>query len=208
MSDPIPCFATHYHLLNRQPFLSLSDLDGNAEHPVFLEMLSKHRDDPGYRRRYGKEYLQTRRRCEEKLRGLFESRGGVPQRRSPYYLVLGESDWFLNLNQGHRALQIPLAELSPQTTSVTFPDSFLAMTAMNKPYYERVFLLNEVAEVVEEYGYRNEPSPADYARYWEGAFEHYIEIQVWEDDVIEPYRKQWQLMQAGARAGVSAALAP
>jgi hypothetical protein len=200
----IPTFATHYHLSNRQPFLSLSDLEGDSEHSVFQELLAKHRHDPSYRRRYGQGYLKTRRLCEDKLRCLFQARGGLPQRRHPYYLVLGESDWFLNLNDGHRSLKIPLAELPPRTTSITFPDSFLAMTAANKPYYEKVFLLEELAEVVEEYGYRNAPSPAEYDRYWEGDFEHYIEIQVWDDGVVEPYRRQWRCQQTGACDGVPA----
>jgi hypothetical protein len=95
----IPTFATHYHLSNRQPFLSLSDLDGDSEHSVFQEMLTMHRHDLSYRRRYGQGYLKTRRLCEDKLRCLFQARGGLPQRRHPYYLVLGESDWFLNLNR-------------------------------------------------------------------------------------------------------------
>ena len=164
-------------------------------------MLTKHRNDPSYRRCYGQGYLKTRNLCEDKLRGLFQARGGLPQLRHPYYLVLGESDWFLNLNEGHRALTIPLAELSPQTTSITFPDSFLAMTAANKPYYEKVFLLEELAEVVEEYGYRNAPSPADYDRYWEDDFEHYIEVQVWEDPVMEPYRRQWRCQQPAGGDG-------
>jgi len=85
-----PAFATHYHLSNRQPFLSLSDLEGDSEHPVFQEMLTRHKHDPGYRRRFGQGYLKTRRLCEDKLRRLFQARGGLPKRGHPYYLVLGE----------------------------------------------------------------------------------------------------------------------
>jgi len=186
--DMIPDFATHYYLSGKRPFLSLSDLDGDAEHPIFREMLNKHKNDHGYRRRYGMDYLSKRRACEEKLRWLFESRGGRPRRTFPYYLVLGESDWFFSLNDGHVALRIPLVELPPQTTSITFPDSFLAMTAATKPYFEKVYLLTEIDEVLRNYEYRNISPPITYDQYWEGDFELYAEIQIWDDETI---RRHW-----------------
>ncbi|MEI6423352.1 MAG: hypothetical protein WCP55_14110 [Lentisphaerota bacterium] len=190
-----PDFVTHYHLSNRQPFLSLSDLDCDIEHHVFIEMLNKHKEDVNYRRRYGKNYLKVRRDCESKLRTLFQARGGSPRRNYPLYLVLGESDWFRKLNVAHAEVRIALSELSAETTSITFPDSFLAMNAKDKPYYEKVFLLSEIDEVLKRFGYPKAPIPNSYERYWEGDFEHYIEVQIWDDEIVEPYRKQWKRQQ-------------
>jgi len=188
----IPNFITHYHLSDRDPFLSLSDLDSDIEHPVFTEMLNKHKEDAAYRRRYGKKYLKMRKDSETKLRGLFEARGGKPKRRYPLYFVLGESKWFRSLNEKHTEVRIPISELSADTTSITFPDSFMAMHSKDKPYHEKVYLLSELGEVVRLYGLPNVQVPKSYEKYWEGDFEIYIEVQIWDNHIVEPYRKQWE----------------
>src|SRR5690348_7834488 len=122
-----PNFATHYYLAENGPFLSLSDLPLGSEDPVFLDLLTRHKRDPTYRRRYGREYIRTRRTVEAKLRELFIARGGKPRRQSPFYLVLGESPWFRNLNANQGEIRIALSELNPETTSLTYPDSFIAL---------------------------------------------------------------------------------
>ena len=184
----VPEYVSHYYLDDRAPFLSLSDLDGDAENPVFLEMLNKHISDKGYRRRYGKTYLETRKKCESKLRDLFMARGGTPNRKYPYYCVLGSSDWFLGLNDKHRELRVPLKDLKESLVSFTYPDSFIAMTNETKPYYEEVYLLSELTKMIDTYGLLQSNLPASYEKYWEGDFEHYIEVQIWCDSIVEPYR--------------------
>jgi hypothetical protein len=109
----VPTYATHYYLPERGPFRSLSDLPLGASDPVFLELLSRHQRDDGYRRRYGRDYIDKRKAVEAKLRQLFIARGGQPLRRSPFYLILGDSPWFERLNEGHRELRVNLSDLHP-----------------------------------------------------------------------------------------------
>lgn len=79
----IPDFATHYYLPETGPFRSLLELLGGSEDPVFLDLLTRHQRDPGYRRRYGRNYIGVQREVEARLRELFIARGGKPRRRHP-----------------------------------------------------------------------------------------------------------------------------
>ena len=132
-------FATHYYLPEQGPFKSLSELPLAGEDPLFLELLTRHQSDPNYRRRYGRDYIQKRKAIEQRLRELFIARGGQPKVEHPSYLVLGTSEWFKNLNANHQSVTMNLAALNPLTTSITFPDSFIALTRTDKPFFEKVF---------------------------------------------------------------------
>ncbi|KAF0815115.1 hypothetical protein IGB42_00192 [Andreprevotia sp. IGB-42] len=176
-----PDFATHYYMAEHGPFRSLSDLPLGADDPVFQHLLTRHQHDGSYRRRYGRDYIAKRRVIEAQLRDLFIARGGKPRRNNPFYMVLGSSPWFGGLNDGHQSLQIALSQLDPATTSLTFPDSFIALTREDKPYFKQIFLLDEVAGLTGQFGVPSEPVPASYERYWESDFEFYVEIQLWDE---------------------------
>ena len=68
-----------------------------------------------------------RRIVEARLYQRFVDAGGRPQRRCPHYFVLGESGWFRGLAADMREVQLCLAALPSDLTSVTYPDSFAAM---------------------------------------------------------------------------------
>nr|WP_163500417.1 hypothetical protein [Halomonas socia] len=176
----IPDVATHYYLRENGPFRSLSELAGGADNPVFLDLLTRHQRDPGYRRRYGRHYIDMRRDVEERLREHFIARGGKPRRRYPFYLVLGESPWFRELNADQAEVRLPLSCLDPEVVSLTYPDSFIALTQADKPFYNQVFLLNEVDRLVSRFGIPDNDHQVPYERYWETDFELYIEVQLWD----------------------------
>lgn len=176
----LPTFATHYYLREIGPFRSLSELPAGSEDPVFLDLLTRYQRDPGYRRRYGRNYIGVRREVEARLRELFVARGGKPRRRYPFYLVLGESPWFRDLNVSHSELRILLSELDPEVTSLTYPDSFIALTRDDKPYYNKIFLLSEVSELVTRFRFPENDHTIPYEGYWETDFELYIEVQIWD----------------------------
>ena len=180
----IPDFVTHYYLEGKRPFLSLSDLNGDTSNPIFVEMLNKHKKDPSYMRRYGESYLEMRKNAETKLRELFCKKGGKPTKDYPHYCVLGKSEWFRNLNDHHVSLELLIKDLPFDQVSLTFPDSFVAMTQMEKPYYEHVFMLDELDEMVSLFGLPEDEVPDSYVRYWEGDFEKYVEVQIWDDSII------------------------
>ena len=196
----IPKFITHYCLPDRQPFLTLSELTADEEESIFENLRNRYRYDSSYRRRYGKDYLDHRREIENKLRCLFVNCGGEPVRRYPFYFVLGKSRWFENLNEGHVALQLDIASLNPATTSFTFPDSYIALSRCDKPYHGRVFLLHELKDVVERHGLPDNSKPLNYQNYWKGDFEKYIEFQIWEDKIVQPFIDQYLSTKSGCNS--------
>ena len=189
----IPTFITHYHLADRQPFLTLSALRAGKDDAIFENLKDRHKSDPSYRRRYGASYLNTRRSIEDKLRQLFMARGGKPRRKYPFYFVLGQSRWFRCLNEDHLEVTISLSSLDPQTTSFTFPDSYVALSNSEKPYHGKVFLLQELEGVVSKYGMPEDKKPPNYQSYWKGDFEKYIEFQIWEDEIVQPFVSEYFL---------------
>lgn len=180
-------YITHYHLSDRPPFLSLSDLEGDTTNPIFQKMLNRHKTDVNYNRRYGVNYLEIRMAIEERLRKCFIDRGGKPTRKYPIYFVLGESKWFHFLNSNHECIKIPISDLPKESVSVTFPDSYVTMSSREKPYFEKVYFLSEMQEFISEYGIPDDRLPESYDRYWEGDFELYYEVQVWDDKILQPY---------------------
>ena len=183
----IPSFITHYHLKDRQPFLTLSDLENGSDNPIFQELRNRHKSNVGYQRRYGGNYIDIRQNIENSLRRLFIERGGKPTRKYPFYFVLGESIWLKNLAKEHSEVKIQIFDLNPETTSFTFPDSYIALSKDKKPYHGKVFLLHELESFIGKYGMPCDGGSYNYERYWEGDFEKYIEFQIWEDNIVKPF---------------------
>ena len=186
MNEICPSFITHYHLADRPPFLTLSDLENGSDSPIFHELRNRHKYNAGYQRRYGINYIDTRRKIENDLLRLFIERGGKPIRKYPFYFVLGSSIWFKYLVKDHLEVRIQIRDLDPATTSFTFPDSYVALSNNKKPYHGKVFLLHELKNFIEEYGIPDNDASFNYERYWEGDFEKYIEVQIWEDNIVKP----------------------
>ena len=180
---------THYYLKDKKPFQTLSDLENNTSHTIFQDMLNRHKSDKNYNRRFGINHLDTRKSVENKLRELFIKRGGKPTRQYPIYFVLGESKWFQHLNTDHQYIQIPISELPKDKVSITFPDSYLTMSAKEKPYFEKIYFLDEIDEMTTRHGLPKDHIPKSYEKYWEGDFEHYYEVQVWDDEILTLYEK-------------------
>ena len=187
----IPKFITHYHLADRQPFLTLSELEAGKDNDIFKSLQGRHKCDPSYKRRYGRDYIDMRQKIEDTLRHLFIARGGKPTKEYPLYFVLGQSNWFKGLIDEHREIRIDLDSLSPTTTSFTFPDSYVALSRNEKPYHGKVFLLHELESVVDKYGVPSDDASLDYQGYWKGDFEKYIEFQIWEDSVVQPFINEY-----------------
>lgn len=184
---------THYHLAGRPPFLNLSDLQpGNADGVLAeLNLLAGGRRS---HRRFGPKYLTLRTATEELLRERFVARGGRPERRAPHYFVLGESAWFRGLYADCAEIRVALQQLPAKATSITWPDSVASMGLLNSNGHltgdrsqdGRVFLLEELPDVVDRYGLPDSDVPDSYDGHQHQAFDHFIEVQLWSD---EPLRR-------------------
>jgi hypothetical protein len=84
---------------------------------------------------------------------------------------------------------VPLSTLPLDLTSFTLPDSCEAMgfgplfglPYAPKPYHQRIFKLDELAEVIGAHGLPSGERDADYDGYHLRSVEKFIEIQVWTD---------------------------
>ncbi|MGH3734319.1 MAG: hypothetical protein ACRDT6_01630 [Micromonosporaceae bacterium] len=191
---PVPEFVTHYHLADRSPFLSLSELSDDALGPVLAD-LGQRRVRDGGGRVFGPRYMALRRLTESRLHQLFRDAGGRPERTAPHYFVLGVSDWFAELSPDTCAVTMRLDELPDEAVSFTYPDSFTSMgygprfgvPYQPRTYHGKVFRLHELPDVIAEYGMPQVDS--DHHDYHRRPFENYIEIQLWSDTPIQRFRE-------------------
>jgi hypothetical protein len=191
----IPPFVTHYHLPDRRPFLNLSDLD-DADAMQVMSALLRMRDQGLQSRSFGRVYLQWRRATEARMRELFNERSGEPLRLAPHYFVLGECRWYAGLARNMQAVTLAIADLPPNQTTFTLVDSFTAMGLGARfgqdhplrPHQARLYLLEELDEVVGEYGLPDDDRPADgYQGYENRPVTQFIEIQVWCDEPVAAF---------------------
>ena len=191
----VPDVVTHYYLADRRPFLNLSDLDDQALGQVLAELDSLRRSGSQHRP-FGPKYMTLRRLTEARLRALFIEAGGKPERVAPHYFVLGDSPWYQQLATRMHQVQLPLSALPSDKTSITYPDSFGAMklgtefglAQQRKPYHGRLFLLEELPALTEQFGI---PSPAwndEHEKSWTSwPDETYVEVQLWSDEPVRSY---------------------
>ncbi|WP_040949470.1 hypothetical protein [Gorillibacterium massiliense] len=175
-------FLYHYYDETTGPFRNLSDLELEEAEGVLQDIRRKNR---GFASRRAPNYLEVRRRLEEKAREQFIAKGGKPVRRAPHYMTMGECPWLLEWYPNGKGLAIPLAEFKPETISFTYGDLFPTMNvADGKPYRGQVYTLDEIIRVVNQFGLPQEWNAAG-----DKGPERYIEVQVWDDAALA----QWTL---------------
>ncbi len=192
----LPDVITHYHARVDQPFQNLCDLDPSELAQTLDKLKRRKANNTDYKRVFGDLYMDFRSKTDIKLRALFEVRGGKPERQSPHYFVLGECDWFSGLYPDPAAVTLDWRSLPREQTSFTYPDSFISMRLGPeyglppeplKPYHERAFFLDELADVVARHGLPDGTADEEYQGYHKRKFEKYIEVQVWTDWPVAKY---------------------
>ncbi|MBV7266417.1 hypothetical protein [Erythrobacter ani] len=186
----VPPEITHYYSRSDRPFQNLSDLPPGELAEVLAALNERKANNPDFKRVFGGRYMDLRRKTERKLLRLFKERGGKPGRQSPHYFVLGECAWFSGLYPDPEAVKLDWRTLAREQVSFTYPDSFISMRLGAefglppeplKPYHEKVFLLDELEDVVAEFGLPNGAEDDEYDGYHKREFEKYIEVQLWSD---------------------------
>ena len=186
-----PSYATHYHLAERAPFLNLSDVSPGDLDDV-LASLERDSRSVGSRRVFGRRYMELRHRTEARMRDLFVAAGGLPERASPHYFVLGSSRWFEGLATDMQQIVLELKRMPAAVTSCTYPDSFTSMgfgpdyglPSEPKPYHGRVFSLADLPSLIARYGLPEDLPDQNYDGYEQRPFEKYVEVQLWSDEPV------------------------
>lgn len=176
----IPDFLTHYYEKSAGPFSNLSMLPLEQAEQI-LEGIR--RDANRFASQRSPDYLEKRLKLEDKIRKLFEEKGGKPRLRRPQYMILGACPWLKQWYVNGQELQIKLVSFPVGCVSFTYGDSFPAMNYKDgKPYRGQVYTASELEEVIKRYGL-----PQEWNVDGSGGPERYIEAQVWDNAPLREY---------------------
>jgi hypothetical protein len=179
-SQQLPDFLSHYYEAAIGPFVNLSDLP-LSEAEAHLQRIR--RAGQTFASQRSPDYLKIRRQLEDRIRELFIQKGGKPQRERPHYMILGTCPWGLAWYLDGRELRIPLIDFPSEIVSFTYGDTFPAMRHQDgKPYRRQVYLLEELPELVLQFGL-----PQDWNPDGKHGPDRYIEAQIWDDAPLAKY---------------------
>ena len=172
---------THYYVNDEAPFRRITELLPEQRQVLCSALQSS--DLPIFARFRWEDYLRERERTEAWLRQAFLEANGKPEEHHPYYFVLGSSDYLIERYQGIGArIEVPLAEISCEHISFTFPDSMASRLFFESrdslryrpDFHGRIFLLSEVEVLLEHTNSLKQEK-------------EYIEAQLWSRRYLTPY---------------------
>jgi len=174
----VPDFLTHYYEHSAGPFSNLSMLPPEQAEQILEEI---RRNGNRFASQRSSDYLKKRLALEDKIRKLFEEKGGQPKLKRPHYFILGTCSWLKGWYVDGQEVQIKLTSIPESCVSFTYGDSFPAMNVQDgKTYRGQVYAVSELEEVVKRYGLPQEWNPDG-----SGGPERYIEAQVWDDTPLK-----------------------
>ncbi|MDB5553741.1 MAG: hypothetical protein JWL86_3725 [Rhizobium sp.] len=177
----LPEVITHNYHPEAVFLANLCDLS-----PDEAEKILQHRRDSGWRATK-ENYFRRRLETETWLIAERQRLLGHTRLARPVYFFLGD---FADGKDPSRpcSLVMPLALFSPKVLTFTFPDSMASLPIATleshrperRPYHGKVFTLQEIEEVIEEFGLPDKHWQVDHLR----RFDRFIEVQVWDDRPI------------------------
>ena len=185
----IPEYLYHYFERNNGPFQNITK-DG-----VEKAILIQREITEGWNSKRPPNYVELRFALEKRLKDQFISKGGKPNRDDPFYFTLGECEWAKSWYVNPGVVKIPLSAFNADHISFTYPDSMVSfqfhdepkLAAYKKDENGKVFLLNEIEEVINKHGVPGEEKWGSDERM---KYDRYIEAQVWDDSVIRSFKNK------------------
>jgi hypothetical protein len=179
-----PDFLTHYYEKSTGPFSNLSMLPIEQAERILEEIRGNANRFASQR---SSDYMKKRLELENRIRQLFEQKGGKPRLTKPQYFILGACPWVKEWYVDGQELQIKLDSIPESCVSFTYGDSFPAMNYVDgKPYRGQVYTVGELGEVIKQYGLPQRWNPDG-----RGGPERYIEAQVWDDDALKEHLRSY-----------------
>lgn len=173
--------AYHYFEQNLGPFRNLSSLSHEEAETVTQQIRDQGRNFASQR---SADYMTIRRALEHQAYEKFKGKGGTPTNPYPHYLTLGACEWLSSWYTEPDQVMILWEDLSAEVVSFTYGDLFPTMRYLDdKPYRKQVYTKDEILEVIQAYGW-----PQEWNRQGDQGPERYIEVQVWDERIIRPYR--------------------
>lgn len=98
-------------------------------------------------------------------------------------MTLEPCEWIASWYKNPGVVVIPWEEFSEESISFTYGDLFPTMRYEDgKPYRKQVYTKSEINEIIRQYGF-----PQQWNITGELGPERYIEVQVWDEEVIKQY---------------------
>ncbi|MGN7358119.1 hypothetical protein ACTHPF_15190 [Paenibacillus sp. SAF-054] len=170
----------HYYEEDQGPFKNLSSLELYEAEDI-LQKLREIGDTFASKRSL--DYIRIRRELENKARELFTYKGGKPTSMYPHYMTLGACEWIKEWYKNGKQIKIPITEFNEDSISFTYGDLFPTMRYKDgKEYRGQVYTLSEINEMLNKYGL-----PQEWNKEGKNGPERYIEVQIWNDEVINKY---------------------
>lgn len=168
----------HYFDKDRGAFRNLSSLSMNEALEVSRQIKQ---DGVMFASQRADDYMLIRRDLERMAREQFIAKGGKPKNNFPHYMTLGACDWLKTWYKNPLWITISLDEFEETAISFTYGDLFPTMRYRdNKPYRRQVYTKQEIIKVIEQFD-----MPQVWNRNGDKGPERYIEVQVWDDEVIQ-----------------------
>jgi hypothetical protein len=171
-----------YHYFDKDigPFINLSRLTVEEAEEISERIKKAGKTFASQR---SPDYMKIRRELESKAREQFMAKGGKPHNHYPHYMTLGPCEWISSWYQNPDVVVIPWEEFSEQSISFTYGDLFPTMRYEDgKPYRKQVYTKSEIKDILRQYGF-----PQDWNINGDQGPERYIEVQVWDEEVIKRY---------------------
>ncbi|EHB68595.1 MULTISPECIES: hypothetical protein [Paenibacillus] len=173
-------YLFHYYEDSNGPFKNLSSLPLDEAKAVMKAIKAK---GSVFASKRPENYLEVRFDLEEKARKLFIQKGGKPKMKYPHYMTLGRCKWLKEWYTTGEEIQIQISEFNPDILSFTYGDLFPTMRYKDgKPYREQIYTFHEIVKIIDEYGLPQAWNPDG-----DKGPERYIEVQVWDEEVLRKY---------------------
>jgi len=173
-------YLYHYYEKKKGPFRNLSSLDADKANDILKQLKE---DKSLFASQRSDDYLFIRRELENKVREIFIGKGGKPGLSFPHYMTLGSCEWLKSWYNEGTELKIPLSEFDERQLSFTYGDLFPTMRFNDgKIYRGQVYTRSEILRLIDEIGFPQEWNPDG-----EKGPERYIEVQVWDEDIVKKY---------------------
>jgi len=180
----IPEYIYHYYEKANGPFLNLTTLPKNEAKRILSNL-------KGFNSNRPENYYDLRLEHELRLKEIFVQKGGETKRNDPYYFTLGECDWIKSWYVNPGVVRIKIASIKNfNSMSLTYTDSMVSfqlaeddrLEIHRKPCHGKVYMLDEIYEVIEKYGM---PSENKWRNNKEDFYDRFIELQMWNDDFLK-----------------------
>lgn len=181
---PIPKVITHNYDPDRGPFRNLCELPPPEAEAVLDDIRAMGK------RRIRTNYLTKRLTVEDWLIREGQNKLGSIRLARPIYFFLGDFADGLDPSRP-RSVVMPLAAFSPNMLTFTYPDSMASFPLGTREdhahdrqaYHGRVFGLEEIEDVVAEFGMPGHRWKVDPSM----RHDRFIEVQVWDKRPIERF---------------------